>query len=304
MGARKSQIKAPRLIMKFLKYFFAILLLSGINIFAQAPDSEIYLFSIEKIDGKYVFSNAKNISKNAGYDNQPSFSLGGRSILFTSNRRESNFDIYEYSLAEEKISPLVVSENNEYTAKDLDGKTVTFVREGKDQLMTVMKMSRETKEEISAFSIKEPVAYYAFNAKGEALVWIRYAFMMHFVNAEKSINRYVANYAQPSVPHLIPGTENFSFMQRHPDDSLWIKEFNSETEAVRPIITSKDGKKDYVWMQDGSLLIGSGSKLYRFDEKKDKDWVLLADLETFGIKEITRMAVSPDGKFLALVDNQ
>lgn len=291
--------------MKFLGYLFSVLLLSGLNIFAQAPNSEIYLFSIEKTDGKYSFSNPKNISDNAGYDNQPPFSLDGKSILFTTNRREGNFDIYEYQIAEMKISPLVTSEDNEYTAKELDGETITFVREGKtDQTMTVYKMNRETKKETPAFSVKEPIAYYAFNGKGDALVWVRYAFMMHFVNTEKSINRYAANYAQPSVPHLIPGTDKFSFMVRHPDDSLWIKEFDPETEAVRPIITSKDGKKDYAWMPDGSLLVGSGSKLFRFDEKTDRAWVEIADLSSFGIKEITRMVVSSDGKYLALVDNR
>ncbi len=289
--------------MKLFTIIF-VLMLCGSAVFTQAPDSEIYLFSIEKKDGKFLFTNGENISQNAGYDNQPSFSLDSKSVFFTSNRRENNFDIYAYSLADKKISPVITSAANEYTAKEFDKDTLHFVREGEGQLMTVFKFDRPTKKETPAFKINEPVAYYAFNAKGDALVWVRYAFMMHFVNTEKGINRYIADYAQPSVPHLIPETDNFSFMQRHPDDSLWIKEFNSETKAVRPIITSKDGKKDYAFMPDGSLLIGSGSKLFRFDEKADKDWVLLADLVSFGIKDITRMTVSPDGKYLALVDNR
>ncbi len=273
--------------------------------FAQAiPDSEIHLFSIDKKDGKYAFTNGKNITNTKGYDNQPSFSLDSRSIFFTSSRRDNNFDIYEYNLSNGKVSAITASESGEYTGKELDKNTITFVREGKDQLMTVIKYDRRTKQETSAFTIKEPVAYYAFNKAGDALVWVRYASMMNFVNTKKNINRYVANYAQPSVPHLIPNTNRFSFMQRQPDDSLWIKEFNPENEAVRPIIRSKDEKKDYTWMPDGGLLLGSGSKLHRFDEKIDKTWQEVADLSVFGIKDITRMSVSPDGKYLALVDNQ
>lgn len=291
--------------MKLLTFIFTIVILSGQNLFAQAPDSETFLFSIDKKDGKYTFTNGKNITNNKGYDNQPSFSPDNKSILFTTSRRDNNFDIYEYNLTDGKISPLVNSEDNEYTAKSFDEKTINFVREGKDdQLMTVFKYDRQTKKETSAFKIKEPIAYYAFNKNGEALVWVRYASMMNFVDPEKNINRYVANYAQPSVPHLIPNTNNFSFMQRHPDDSLWIKEFNPQTQAVRPIVQSKDEKKDYAWMPDGSLLTGSGSKLFRFDEKTDKDWQLIADLSSFGIKDITRMSVSSDGKHLALVSNQ
>jgi Tol biopolymer transport system component len=290
--------------MKLFTFVFVILILGGQILFAQAPDSELFLFSIEKKDGKYIFSGGENITNNPGYDNQPSFSLDDRSILFTSNRNSNNFDIYEYDLADKKVSQIITSENGEYTAKELDKNTITFVREGKGQEMTVWKFDRTTKKESLALKNKEPVAYYAFNSKGDALVWIRYAFMMHFVNPEKDINKYVANYAQPSVPHLIPKTDNFSFMQRQPDDELWIKEFNPKTQAVRPIVNSKDGKKDYCWMPDGSLLIGSGTKLFRFDEKIDKDWVLLADLSEFGIKDITRMSVSFNGKYLALVSNQ
>ncbi len=291
--------------MKQILVTIITLFLSGITLFAQAPDSEVFLFSIDKKDGKYNFSNGKNISNNKGYDNQPSFSLDSRSILFTSGRNNNNFDIYEYNLVDKKVSQLIASENGEYTAKEFDGNTVMFVREGKeDQGMTVWKFDRKTKKETPAFSVKEPIAYYAFNSRGDALVWVRYAFFMNWINTEKSINKYVANYAQPSVPHLIPMTDNFSFMQRQPDDELWIKEFDPKTQAVRPIVQSKDSKKDYCWMADGSLLIGSGSKLYRFDEKTDKDWVLIADLNSFGIKDITRMSASFDGKHLALVSNQ
>jgi Tol biopolymer transport system component len=294
----------PDKAMKFLIFVFIILIISGQNLFAQASDSEVFLFSIEKKDGKFMLAGGKNITNNPGYDNQPSFSLDDHSLLFTSNRNGNNFDIYEYNLADDKVSPIITSENGEYTAKELDKNTITFVREGPGQAMTVIKYDRRTKKETAAFKVKEPIAYYAFNKNGDALVWIRYAFMMHWVNEEKSINKFVADYAQPSVPHLIPKTDKFSFMQRQPNDELWIKEFDPKTQAIRPIIQSKDGKKDYCWMPDGSLLVGSGTKLFRFDEKTGRDWELLADLGEFGIKEITRLSVSFDGKHLALVSNQ
>ncbi len=290
--------------MRILISFSFLFVLSGLC-FAQDSNSEIFLFDIEKNKTGYAFLKGENITNNKSYDNQPSFSLDGKSILFTSSRNSGNFDIFEYSIADKKISPLIASENGEYTAKEFDKDTVMFVREGKnDQGMTVWKFDRQTKTEMPTLKNKEPIAYYAFNRKGDALVWIRYAFMMHWVNSEKSINRYVASYAQPSVPHLIPGTDKFSFMQRHPDDSLWIKEFDPLTQAIRPIVTAKNGEKDYAWIPDGSLLIGSGSKLFSFNAKTDKNWKEVADLKSIGIKEITRMSVSRDGKRLALVSNQ
>ena len=295
--------------MKFGIFVFLLLIfaLQTVFIYGQSPagpGSEIYLFSIEKKNGKYVFTGGKNITKNPGYDNQPSFSLNNRSILYTSSRDGGDTNIYEYILAEEKAFQITTSSDGEYSPRELDKNTITFVREGSGQEMTVWQYDRATKKESPALKIKEPIGYYAWNYKGDALVWVRYAFMIHWVNSEKGINKYIASYAQPSIPHQIPRTGRFSFMERQPNDELWIREFDPQTQAVRPIVQSKDGKRDYCWMRDGSLLIGSGTKLYRFDEKKDKDWQLVADLSSFGIKDISRLAVSFDGKKLALVSNQ
>ena len=289
--------------MKMSAILFVLACFAG-QIFAQATDSEVFLFNIKKENRKYVIGDGKNITNYPGYDNQPSFSLDSKSVLFTSIRNGDDSDIYEYSLTDRKTKPITDSRESEYTARELDKNTITFIREGLDQEMTVISRDRATGRETNAFKVKEPIAFYAFNSKGDALVWVRYAFWMRWVNTEKSVNRYVANYAQPSVPHLIPGTDKLSFMQRRPDDSLWIMEFDPATESVRPIVRAKDCKKDYCWMTDGSLLVGSGTKLFRFDEQIDKSWIEIADLESSGIKNITRMAASPDGKSLALVSNQ
>ena len=288
------------------RQIFILLLLIGLNsiAFAQPPNPEIFLFSIEKKDGKFAFADGKNITNNVGYDNQPSFSLDNRSLLFTSNRNGKDTNIYEYFLADGKTEQITTSADNEYTAKDSDGKTLNFIREGSDQTMTIFKMNRQTKQESPALKIKEPVAYYAFNAKGDALVWIRYAFFIHWVNTEKNINRFVTDYGQPSTPQLIPNTDKFSFMKRLPNDELWIYEFNPSNQAIRPIVQPKDAKLTYCWLPDGSLLTGSGTKLFRFDANSEKKWVEIADLSSFGIKDIGRIAVSSDGRNLALVSNQ
>jgi Tol biopolymer transport system component len=287
-------------------FLLSLLLLFVFNFatFSQQTNPEIFLFSIEKNADKFTFSGGKNISNSPGYDNQPSFSLDNRTILFTSDRNSKNTNIYEYFLADGKTEQITTSEDNEYTAKEFDGKTLNFIREGSDQTMTLFKFDRATKQESLALKIKEPVAYYAYNTKGDALVWVRYAFFIHWVNTEKNINRFVADYAQPSTPQLIPNTDNLSFIKRLPSDELWIYEFNPANQAVRPIVQSKDGKITYCWLPDGSLLTGSGTKLFRFDEKGEKKWVQIADLASFGIKEIGRVAVSSDGRNLALVSNQ
>ena len=104
---------------KFLLLLFVICL--NLSVYSQQPNPEIFLFSVEKNADKFTFSGGKNITNNAGYDNQPSFSIDNRTILFTSNRNGKDTNIYEYFLADGKTEQLTASEDNEYTAKDFDG---------------------------------------------------------------------------------------------------------------------------------------------------------------------------------------
>ena len=48
--------------------------------------------------------------------------------------------------------------------------------------------------------------------------------------------------------------------------------------------------------------MGKGSRLYRYHPLKSKAWQEVAELKRIGINNITRLAVSGDGK-LAIVNN-
>ncbi len=61
------------------------------------------------------------------------------------------------------------------------------------------------------------------------------------------------------------------------------------------------GSEDFVWTPDGIILSASGSKLFKFEPKKDREWQEVADFSSAGLKGITRLAVSPKGDRLALV---
>ncbi|MDH3494325.1 MAG: hypothetical protein OEM82_12295, partial [Acidobacteriota bacterium] len=141
------------------------------------------------------------------------------------------------------------------------------------------------------------------NTGGGALVWIRYAFMARYVDPAKDINWFVSDAVQPSSPQIIPGSNKFSFVYRRPDGSLWIKEFDPQTKPVRPIVEVKDGKIDYCWW-GRKIVMGSGAKLWAFDEASNKEWRMVADLGAAGISEITRLAASPKLKRLAVVSSK
>ncbi len=70
------------------------------------------------------------------------------------------------------------------------------------------------------------------------------------------------------------------------------------------IIRTLNGSEDYAWTPTGVLLMGKGSKLFKYDSETEKDWAQIADFDNLGLKNITRLAVSPKGTRLALVSTK
>src|SRR6476660_6727856 len=75
----------------------------------RPPDTEIYLSTLTRVDGRLVVGPPLDISNSPGYDNQPSFTPDGTGVLFTSvrggrkpdpaNAAASGSDIYRYDIA-------------------------------------------------------------------------------------------------------------------------------------------------------------------------------------------------------------
>ena len=59
------------------------------------------------------------------------------------------------------------------------------------------------------------------------------------------------------------------------------------------------GIQDHTWIDETTLLLGSGAKLYVYDMFGTSQWEEVADLTAYNISEITRITISPDGKRIA-----
>src|SRR4051812_38049645 len=66
------------------------------------PGTDIFLAPLSVSGAKTTVGTPVNITARAGYDNQPSFTPDGRSILFTSIRAGGQSDIYRYDLASKR----------------------------------------------------------------------------------------------------------------------------------------------------------------------------------------------------------
>src|ERR1700742_300252 len=82
---------------------------------APPPDTEILLATLSTANGAPAIARPVNISNSPGYDNQPSFTPDGRSVLFTSIRGGTQTDIYRYDIASRTIVRVTDTPESEYS---------------------------------------------------------------------------------------------------------------------------------------------------------------------------------------------
>lgn len=273
---------------------------------ANFPNTDIFLFDLKLTDNEVVISNALNVTGQAAYENQPSFTPDGSSFLF-SRSDDYQTDVYEYEIASGTTRQITTTPTNEFSpVASPDNQTISFVTDGPGANQNIATITRvkptEQKALLPGNALREPTGYYSWDhATGNVLFWSRYGFNVTLTHTEKEQSHYVTGNAVPSTPYVIPGTRNFSFVHRQGNGQMMIKELNPETKAVRPLTPAVGSNANYGWAPDRSIFMIEADRLYRWREGVSEGWGEISDLSEHGIKGAARLAISPDGTKLAIV---
>jgi hypothetical protein len=96
----------------------------------------------------------------------------------------------------------------------------------------------------------------------------------------------------------IPGGGVSVVLKVSPDE-WWITRVDLATNAMERLVRTRPGQEDYAWMPDGSIVMAEGATVYRWT--RGGEWTRLATFTEPGLARVTRLAVSPDGTWLAAV---
>ena len=277
----------------------SLLFLKFLQLSAQT-NTEVYLLDIEIVGGKTELRNPRNISNNEGYDNQPSFYDGG-TILYSSTRNGQT-DIARYDIKLDSISWITdTPQGSEYSPLKIPGKnSISAVRLDTTGLQRLYEYSVWDGSSLELLKDLK-VAYH---------VWYSENIVVSSVLAETGLNLVISNLSDGSNRvveenvgrslHNVPETDLISFISK--ENSPWeIRSLNPLTGEIKKITDMYENTDDMCWLSDGTIIAADNQVLVENHPKKQKEWSRFLRLEKREIHNISRIAVSPNGKYLALV---
>lgn len=281
----------------------SMLFLSSSGLGQNAPPStDIFLVDLASSGGAIKAGRPRNITARAGYDNQPYFIEDGRAILFTSIRESNQADIYRYDVERGTTERITRTVESEYSPTLMPGgRSISVVRVEADSTQRLWRFPLGGGEPALILENVKPVGYHAWlDEKTLALFVLGSPNTLQIADTRAGKAEVVAESVGRSL-HRRPGAGSLSFVHKVAEKEWVIKDLDIRSRKITPLIRTLAGSEDYVWTPDGAIIMASGSKLFRWDPRKDKDWQEIADLSSAGVKGITRLALSPRADRLALV---
>lgn len=275
---------------------------AGMSVLAQAPPAtEIYLAPLTWAGTKVTVGRAANITNNPGYDNQPQFLADSSGLLFSSNRDGKQTDIYRYDIALKKLVQVTATAENEYSPTlTPDGRTFTTVRGAEQRLW---RFTFDGADAGLATAAPGLVGYHVWVSPTQVATFIlgvdRQPATLQLLDLRTGGSEVIERSIGRSLL-IRPGRGTVSFVHK-PQGAPWqIKELDPATKAVTSLTPTLEGSEDLAWTPDGAIVMGQKTKLFLWREGAG-GWTEIADLGKHGVENITRLTVSRDGKWIAVV---
>ncbi|HVF50037.1 MAG TPA: hypothetical protein VNA19_08120 [Pyrinomonadaceae bacterium] len=267
------------------------------------PATDIFLVSLQKRGGRWQAGQPLNITRRAGYDNQPSFLPDGRTLLYTSIREDKQADIYRYDYRAASETRLTATAESEYSPTlTPDGRYFSVIRVEADSTQRLWKFPlRGGGTPAPVLEKIKPVGYH---------LWLDARTLALFILGEPNTLQVVETGTEKASVVLenigrslqrIPQRQAMSVVHKIGEKEWMIKSLDFKTRRLTTVTKTLDGSEDLTWTPDGALLMAQESKLFIMYPAREAIWRELADFSAARLKNITRLAISPKGDRLALV---
>ena len=270
----------------------------------QGVGTDIYLAPITRVRDAIVVGPALNVTHRPGYDNQPSFLPNSRGILYTVVGADAQADIWRYDIVERRTSRVTSTPESEYSAVVMPGgRRMSVIRVEADSAQRLWSFDLDGTNPQVLLATLKPVGYHAWLTPSRLATYVLGApATLHVIDSDGGHDEIRARDIGRALQR-IPGREAFSFAQRDSANALWIMTQTAAGDSASMLVRAPADNEYHAWTPDGVLLSVTRGQLVRWNRALDatSGWVPVADLSKAGVKNVSRLTVSPDGKWLAFV---
>jgi len=265
------------------------------------PLTDIYLVPLGKKGKQWTFGVPKNITNRKGYDNQPYFSPSGNSLLYSSMHKGQT-DIFRYQIAKQTRIQLTNTPESEYSPTRM-GKTKFFstVRVEKDNTQRLWKFPLKGGKPTLLSATTKAVGYHFWLSSTQLLLFI--------VGKPHTLQKLDLQTQKTQLILRNPGRcfqkqkgrSAITFVHKVSKKKWLLKSWDTKTGQITTIAPTLNKSEDFIRFPNGTFWMAKGGKLYKMELQGNKKWNLIKDFSKYGMGSITRLAISPNGKWLALV---
>jgi Tol biopolymer transport system component len=286
----------------------AISLGSAPRVHAQAasgpPNSDVFLAKIVRSGDSLSLSAAENITRRPGYDNQPAFLTDATALLYTAVDSSGQADIWRYELRTRRHTRVTRTAESEYSPTMMPGSTrFSVVRVERDSTQRLWSFRLDGSDPQVVLEALAPIGYHAWLDQFRVAVFVLGSpSTLHVLRRDGSEDEVRASNVGRTIQR-VPAQDWYSFVQLDSTRTPWIVAQPFEGGAVSRLVRLPDDNEFYTWAPDGTLLSATKSAIVRWNgvSGEGSAWLPVTSATALDVRNITRLAVSPDGRWLAFV---
>jgi hypothetical protein len=182
------------------------------------------------------------------------------------------------------------------------GKRISVIRVERDSTQRLWSFGLDGNDPQIVLTALKPVGYHAWLGPSKLATFVLGTpATLHLIDSDGSHDEIRARDIGRALQR-VPGKQAFSYTQRDSLKALWITTQSVIGESEMAVVKAPLDNEYHAWTPDGVLLSASQGKLVRWNGAIDSSsgWLPVADISA-GVKNISRLAVSPNGKWLAFV---
>jgi Tol biopolymer transport system component len=270
--------------------------------------TEVWMFKYYYEAGTYKILSGFNVSNHEGYDSQPSFSENGSYMLWTSERDSGQTEIYRYDLTGKSSTRLTQTGVSEYSPTYMEGgRFISAVVVEPDSTQRLWKYNKVSMKSEVIFPKITGVGYHTWMDNETIFMFqLTTPFSLIMCDTRSQVSRTIAtDIGRCMNTYKTNKRKILLYVQIDAEGKKWIKaiDINGQPATEFTPIPCLEGSEDYGVDKRGLLMMASGSKLYSWKVGTDTTWQLAADLTSYNVNSVSRIAFSPDGSHIAVVNN-